>query len=181
MNKKAAFAAVVICGILIFDFPAGNAHGQGGTLVIRQAQEDGKAACAVEAYLDGDILDMRVSAWIDNSRPSILNVILTGPGIGTLVPITIAQVYATGEQEEPYETTKIGGFLSRSKPTKKLFNGSVSRKQVRFKVPAGKIKKGADYQLKVKVGSVKQASGSGAKITRFWFHLEDLPEQIQGQ
>ena len=150
-------------------------------LLLRSAQEDTKAMVAVEAYLEGDLIEAKVSVGMRNARPSILNVIIEGPGIGRLVPISVKEVYASlsEAEEKPYPTEKIGGMIVPGEKSKdKKLEGAVSRKSYIFKIPKDKIAAGAQYDLKVKVGTVKQVAGEAAQYTRFIFSLGDLSQLI---
>lgn len=148
-------------------------------LVIRQAQEDSKGAVAVEAYLDGNTLEAKVSARMTKGRPSIENVVLMGPAIGRIVPATVKQLYATSEEEPPYETVQRKGFISfRKGQTTKRIKGGVTRKLVTFVLPEEQIKKGKDYYIRVKINSAKQTAGSPGKSTKFDFDVSKIAKMI---
>ncbi|NQT95444.1 MAG: hypothetical protein HQ572_03245 [Candidatus Omnitrophica bacterium] len=148
-------------------------------LILECAREDRKAMVAVEAHLTGNILTTRVSASMEDVRPSITNIIIVGPKIGRLVPKTIKQLYATLEdQGKEYNTYKIGGFIGSSKPKTKSLTGSITRKIATFEIPVDKIERDGKYQLKVKVSAAKQAAGKAGRITRFIFDLDKLAEAL---
>ena len=94
----------------------------GKELLIREALEIRKAVVAVEGHLTGDILEAKVSAMIRGVKPKIYNIIIEGPRLGALIPVTIKSLYAVAEEEEPYPTGKKGGFISfgDDKETRKL-------------------------------------------------------------
>lgn len=168
------FMIIIFC--LVLTITSVGLYAAEKELVIRQAMEDSKGAAAVEGYLEGDIFEVKVSARMTKGRPSVKNVTLIGPGIGTLVPTTVKQVYASLEEEAPYETTKIGGFIAFSgRESTKRLKGGVSRKLFKFIIPGDKIVEGGKYYLKVKINSVKQKNGLPGKATRFKFYLEKLP------
>ena len=150
-----------------------------GELLLRQAQEDSKGAAAVEAYLDGNVLEVKVSVRMLEGRPTVDNVTLNGPKLGSLVPADIKQVYASIEKEPPYETIEKGGFISFDSETKsKNLKGGVSRKLVTFVIPKEKMLDGKQYYIRVKVNSAKQSSGKAGKSTDFKFYLDKLPEML---
>jgi hypothetical protein len=178
--KKLSLFNLIICFLLV-----SAAHTEETKeLVIRSAQVDLKAMVAVEAYLSGDLLETKVSVGMEKARPSILNVIVEGPGIGRLVPVSVKEVYASLEEleEKPYKTTKIGGFIdSGDKPKEKKLEGSITRKFYIFKIPKEKISSDGKYEIKVKVGTVKQVAGSGAQYTSFSFSLDNFPQLVLQQ
>jgi len=166
-------ATLIFCLVLVITATA--VYAAHKELVIRQAMEDSKGAAAVEAYLEGNILEVKVSARMTGNRPSVENTTLNGPGIGVLIPDMVKTVYASLEEEAPYETSKIGGFISfvSNKSNKKL-KGGVSRKLFTFVIPVDKIRENGKYYLRVKINSEKQKSGSAGKRTDFKFYLDDL-------
>ena len=148
-------------------------------LVIRQAKEDSKGAAAVEAYLDGDVMEVKASVRMTEGRPTVENVIIQGTKLGTIVPVTVKQIYASGQEEPPYETTTRGGFISFNPGAKsKRLKGGVSRKLATFNIPKDKIVPGGKYYIKVKINSAKQSAGKPGKSTRFKFDISNIIELI---
>ena len=89
--------------------------------------------------------------------------------------ITMKQLYATAEEEEPYETDKRGGFItfSEDSETKKL-KGRTSRKLITFKIPPDKIMPEKKYDLKVKI----EGSDKRGRTSTYRFELKGLYELI---
>lgn len=147
-------------------------------LVIREAEELRKNAVAVEAYLVDDILEAKISVRIFRARPKIHNVIVVGPKLGRISPIEIEQLFATTEEEPPYETKERGGFISFSDDTKtKSLKGTVVRKMFKFKIPPEKIVEDGHYQIWVKVK--EEGHGRQGKMTSYKFDLEELPRLVK--
>ena len=141
-------------------------------LVLRQSLEDQKAAVAVEAYLEGDTLEVKVSARMLDSKPKIYDVILIGPKLGRLNPVTIDKVYAEVEEEEPYPVVKRGGGLVTFGKTKsyKQRKARTVRKLAVFRIPADQIVPGGRYELQVKI---EKFQGKG-KLRVYDFDLKNL-------
>jgi len=145
--------------------------------VIREAAEKRGNSVAVEAYLIGDILEVRVSVRMPNARPKINNVIVVGPKIGRISPDEIEQVYAGLEEEAPYRTTKRSGFISfESRTATKKLKGTVVRKLYRFKMDREKIVSDGLYQLWIKIK--EEGSRRKGRITPYKFDLDKLPELL---
>jgi hypothetical protein len=172
------FACIMIIFSLLLALP-GALRAEEKELVLRLAQEDSKATVAVEAYLAGDMLDTKVSVAMKGQRPSILNVVFIGSNTGRIVAKTVKQVYAAAEDEEPYITVKRGGFIRFGKKEKKKhLEGDTSRKQFVFELPLDKITADGKYELRIKVGTVKQRGGTGSRKTTFNFNLDELPKLV---
>jgi len=174
-------AVLLIVFITLYTLHITQTFAQPGTervFVLREAAEERQGTAAVEAYLVGDILEVKVSVRIRRARPKIYNTIVVGPKLGRISPISITQLFATTEKEEPYPTKKRGGLISfgDGAETKKI-KGAVVRKLFKFKIPPEKIKPDGKYQIWVKLkeegSKVKRREG---KITLFKFDLEKLPE-----
>ena len=142
MKYKAYAILIVACLLLPCAFTqAAQVQEISGDLVLRLAQEDSKAAVAVDVYLDGRLLKAEVLVVMQDSRPNILNVTLRGPGTGTLAPSAIEFVYAKPEEEDVYETIKRGGFIPLGKKVKeKELTGKRTRKMFVFEIPKDKIR-----------------------------------------
>jgi len=149
-------------------------------LVFREAFEEHTGTVSVEAHLIGDILEVKATARIVRAKPKIENIILVGPKIGRMVPVTVKKVYATSEEEAPYITRKRGGLITfdDKKKTKKP-KGSVDRKLATFKINKDKIIKGKRYEVWVRVK--KEGAGRRGKLTSYKFNLEKLPELVHNK
>ena len=150
-------------------------------LVLREAAEEREGTAAVEAYLVGDILEVKVSVRIRRARPKIHNAVVVGPKLGRVSPISITQLFATTEKEEPYPTKKRGGLISFGDDTEiKVVKGAVVRKLFKFKIPPEKIKPDGKYQIWVKLKEeASKTTKRVGKITSFKFDLEKLPQLIK--
>lgn len=144
--------------------------------VIRQATEDSELSVAVEGYLRGDIFEVKVSVRIVGATPAIESVLLVGPKIGRMGPVAIKTVYATEEEEVPYETATRGAFISfGTEPKNKKLKGRVARKLAKFRVSSDKILPDKKYRLWVKVENTKKRG----RIRTYKFDLDELPALLQ--
>ena len=145
-------------------------------LLLREGKQSMRNIVAVEAYLIDDTLEVLVEARMYAEKPKINDVILVGPKLGRLHYKTRETVYATAQEEEPYEITKQDGLIALEKRKKvKEPEGTVTKELFKLKIPTDKIKQGKRYQLWVQVESKTRAGGVPLK---FKFDLKDLPELI---
>jgi len=173
---------MLICGMAIsglFSFLSSSYAQEGKaqerTLVLREAKQDGKTTVAIDAYLTGDILEVKVTAKMYATKPRISNIILVGPGIGRLSPLTKKTVASSTQEEEPYPTSKRGAFISFGTRTKtEKATGTVTKEMVEFKITADKIMPAKLYQIWVRV----ESSQSGGQPQGFKFDLKDFARLI---
>lgn len=144
-------------------------------MILREAEQKIGGSVAVEAYLIGDILEVRVVARTYGAKPKIENTILVGPKLGRLSPKVKRTVYASEEEEEPFLTKETAGLLGfgEKKEAKKL-KGTLSRELYKFKLPTDKILPGKNYELRIVVGRMQEVK----EPLRFKFKLKGLPELI---
>ena len=148
--------------------------GAQGLLVTRQAMQDSLAAVGIEAYLQDDIMQVKVTVKMKGTKPKIYDVLFEGKGIGRLSPIEIDQLYASTEEEPPYETTKRGGFISfGDKTEKKKLKGRTVRKLVSFRIPNEKILPDRTYFIIVKV----EDTNKRGKVKRYRFGIKGFAKQ----
>jgi len=146
-------------------------YAQEKILVLREAKEHKKATAAVEVYLEGDILEVKVIARMDRTKPRIYNVIVIGPKIGRVVPKMRNTLYPTMEDEEPFPTKKSGGFISfSSKEETKKTSGTLTKESLKFEIPGDRVVAGKRYQIWVKLESMQR----GGDKESFKFDLEDF-------
>ena len=175
-RPRAAVYFMVMMAVL-FLFGACDIIASDKVPVIREAEEKRDSSVAVEAYLIGDILEVKVSVRMPNARPKIDNVIVVGPRIGRISPDTIEQIYAGLEEEASYRTTKRSGFISfEDRTTTKKLKGTVVRKSYRFKMDREKIISDGLYQLWIKIK--EEGLSKKGRITPYKFDLVKLPELL---
>ncbi|MDP8216710.1 MAG: hypothetical protein P9L98_05280 [Candidatus Kaelpia imicola] len=146
-------------------------YAQDRVLLLREAKEHRRATAAVEAYLEGNILEVKVIARMDRTKPRIYNVIVIGPKIGRLVPKMRETLYPTMEDEEPFPTKKSGGFIRfSSKEEAKKTSGTLTKELLKFEIPSEKVVAGKRYQIWVKIESMQR----GGDKESFKFDLEDF-------
>lgn len=144
-------------------------------LVLREAKQDGKTTAAIDAYLIGDILEVKVTAKMYATKPEIANIILVGPKIGRMSPETRKTVTSSTEEDAPYPTSKRTAFISFGDKAKdKKTRSTITRELVEFKIPTDKILPDRLYQIWVKV----ENSQSGGEVYGFKFDLKEFPRLI---
>ncbi|MFH1782824.1 MAG: hypothetical protein ABH848_04335 [Candidatus Omnitrophota bacterium] len=143
-------------------------------LILREAKESGKDMAAVEAHLLDNILTVKITARMEQTKPKIYNALIVGPKLGRL-NIEKKEVLLQGLEEEPYPTKKRRGFISFDpKSEKKRGKGTLTRELVDFKIPKDRLVKGKKYQLWVQIESLQRGGG----YATFKFDLEDLAELV---
>ncbi len=146
-------------------------YAQEKILVLREAKKHKKATAAVEAYLEGNTLEVTVIGRMDRTKPRIYNVIVIGPKIGRVAPKMRDTLYPTMEDEEPFPTKKSGGFIRFSnKEEAKNTSGTLTKELLKFEIPEEKVVKGKRYQIWVKLESMQR----GGDKESFKFDLEDF-------
>ena len=147
--------------------------------VLREAKEDRKTTVAVGVYLLDDILEVKVIVRMYAEKPKIYNLLIVGPKLGRLSCKTRKELLATMEEEEPYPTSKRGGFILFAQKNKdKKAKGTLIKELFRFNIPKDKIIPGKRYQLWVSVDS--KTRGGGVPL-KFKFDLKNLPQLILQQ
>ncbi len=148
------------------------------TPVLREAKQDAQTTLAIDAYLIGDVLEVRVTARMYAAKPEISNIILVGPKIGRLSPQTKRTVTSSVEDEAPYPMSKRGAFINFGSKTRTgKGRGTLTREQVEFKLPADKIMPQRVYQIWVRVKSAQ----SGGTVHGFKFDLKDFAGLVAKQ
>ena len=144
-------------------------------LVLRQARQHKKTSAAIEAYLIGNVLEVKVIARMYATKPRIFSLILVGPGIGRISAKERKMVFARAKDENlSFPTEERKGFISFSARTKdKKLKGTLTRELHKIEIPVDKIKSGKRYQLWVKLEGMR--AGTGGKLRTFKFDLKDLP------
>lgn len=175
------FLLPAIIGILLFTSVSSYAQEEDAAervLVLRQARQHRKTSAAVEAYLIGNVLEVKVVARIHRAKPRIFSLILVGPGIGRISAKERKTLFAKAKDENlSFPTDERGGFITFSARTKdKKLKGTLTRELHKIEIPVDKIRSDKRYQLWVKVESMKL--GAGGKLTTFKFNLEDFPELL---
>lgn len=140
-------------------------------LIIREAKQVRRDIVAIEGWLSGEILEVRVEVRMYSERPKIGNVALVGPGIGRLSYIRKEEIPLSLEEADPYQITKKGGLLSfgKKKRTEKP-KGTLTQELFKIKIPVNKIIPGKNYQIWVDVES-KTTAGRAQKHK---FKLKDF-------
>ncbi len=150
-----------------------NALSKERVLIIREAKKSRHTTVAVEAYLEGDILEVKVIARMRRTKPRIYNVIFLGPKVGRVVPDVRETLYPAMEGEESFPTKEREGFISFDEKVKtKEARGTLTKELLKFRIPADRIIAGRRYQIWVKVESMQR---SGDRES-FKFDLENFPQ-----
>jgi len=147
-------------------------------LIIREAKKSRHTTVAVEAYLDGDILEVKVIARMRRTKPRIYNVIFIGPKAGRVVPDARETLYPTMEGEEPFPTKEREGFISFDKKVKtKKARGTLTKELLKFRIPVDRIIAGRRYQIWVKIESMQR----GGNKESFKFDLKNFSQFFQNK
>lgn len=177
-----------IIASIAFSFPhvsygqeqaVGKQHNQeetGRVFVLREAQDFRNTGVAVEGYLRGDILEIKVEARMYAQRPKISAVKVVGPKLGSQSYQAKESILAGIEEEDPFETTQQQGIFrifEERKKTKKL-EGTVTKELFKIKIPPDKIIEGKRYWLWIYVESKTE----GGHADTFKFELKDFPEKV---
>ena len=136
---------------------------------------------AIDISLVGeDLLEAKVTGFMEQERPRLKNILLVGPGVGRLSPTTRKTILAGLEEDEPYPTRR-SGLLVLNQGSKRTAKGTLTRERCQFTLPLEKmrekiIKKGkkAHYEFWVFL----ESSNRGGDFLRFKFDLDPLPELI---
>jgi len=140
-------------------------------LVLREAKEYKGSTVAVEAYLKDSVLEVKVIARMERTKPIIYNAIVIGPKIGRITPDTRQTLYPTIEDEEPFPTKEKKGFLSFDRDVKlKEAQGTLTKELIKFKIPSQKLIAGRQYQIWVSIESMQR----GGDRESFKFDLDDF-------
>lgn len=177
MKKKFSLLSMVsLCIVMFLSITAPALSGEDTVIpVIRQAMEDQEAAVAVDGNLSEGAFQVKVTARIYDATPNIYSILLVGPNLGRLSPSAAKSLYATGEEEAPYETTTRGGLIDFGSKTKeKNLQGRVVRKLAKFTISPEQILPGKEYELWVRV----ESSASRGRISTYRFNLENFPELV---
>jgi len=82
-------------------------------LIVREAQEFQKSTVAVEVYLEGNILEARITARMYKTKPKVYNAIVVGPRLGRLSIESKTVLVQDVIDDEPYPTSKKDkGFIT---------------------------------------------------------------------
>ena len=152
--------------------------GEDGIPVLREAQEFGDNAVAVEVYLMDNILEARITARMHGTKPKVYNAIVVGSGLGRLSfeskEVLLASI--ADEDEEPYLTKdKSRGIISfREKEKAKFARGTLTRELVQFVIPEDRVRKGKKYRLWIQIESLQR----GGKYKTYKFDLEKFAELL---
>ncbi|MBN1794423.1 MAG: hypothetical protein JW844_05610 [Candidatus Omnitrophica bacterium] len=178
--KRLIFCCILIalCMLGVVGAGAQESGEHGRLLLLREAKENEQGTTvAVETYLVDTVLEATVIVRMEAARPRIFNALVVGPKIGRVSSATKEVLDPTVEEEEPFPTTKRGGFISFGdrEETKKA-KGAVIKELIRFKLPADKIvaHEKKKYELWIKVQGIQRHK----RIQSFAFVLEDLPEKL---
>jgi hypothetical protein len=146
------------------------------TLLLREAKQSRKTTVAVEAYLiDKHIVEVKVIARMYAQKPRIYNVIIVGPRLGRISPLTRETLKLGLEPQEPFPTKERKGFISFGPREKeKQPKGRLTQEVLKFKIPVHKLIPGKCYQLWVKIESMAK----GGKIQNFKFDIPDFAETL---
>ncbi len=170
--------AVITIVFVLSKFPFSYAQEENSasrTLVLRKAKQDGKTTAAIDVYLIGDILEVKITAKMYATKPEIANIILVGPKIGRMSPKTKKTVTSSTEEEVPYPTSKRGAFISfGNKARTGKTRSAITRELVEFKIPTDKIVPDRLYQIWVRI----EGSQGGGEVHGFKFDLKELPRLI---
>ncbi|MCD6080000.1 MAG: hypothetical protein J7J54_00940 [Candidatus Omnitrophica bacterium] len=149
---------------------------EAGTLLLREAKQDKKTTVAVEVYLvDKDVVEVKVIARMYAQKPRIYNVIIIGPRLGRISPLTRETLPLGLEPTEPFPTKERKGFISFGPREKeKQPKGRLTQELLRFKIPLQRLIPGKRYQLWVKIESMAK----GGKIHSFKFDIPDFAEVL---
>ena len=145
-------------------------------LIVREAQEFQKQTVAVEAYLKGNILEVKITGRMYKTKPKIHNAIVVGPRLGRLSIESKTVLVQDVIDDEPYPTSKKDkGFITfgSGKEDKKA-KGTLTRELMLFDIPPDKVVDGKKYKLWVQIMSMQK----GGKYKTFKFDLENLAELI---
>ncbi|MDP8233900.1 MAG: hypothetical protein P9M06_03755 [Candidatus Saelkia tenebricola] len=150
-----------------------NTLAEGRVLVIREAKKSRHTTVAVEAFLEEDILNVKVIARMRRTKPRIYNVIFVGSKVGRVVPDARETLYPTMEGEEPFPTKEREGFISFDDKVKvKEASGTLTKELLKFRIPMDKIVPGKRYQIWVKIESMQR----GGDKESFKFNIEDFSQ-----
>jgi hypothetical protein len=146
-------------------------------LIIREAEEDVDNSCAVVAYLEKDVLEVKVIARIYSAKPRIENIILVGPRLGRLSPKVKQTLLASEVEDEEFLTKPSRGILfwGKGKKMKKLSTvGAVTRELYKFVIPKKRIVAGQRYELRITLNKMQRSETP----IKFKFLLEGFPEKF---
>jgi hypothetical protein len=181
--KRVFFLAVVMS--IVFSLPdfslEQTTEATHRILLIRKARVGRQGAVAVEVYLIGDVLEVKVIGKLYDTRtkPSIEEIRVAGPRLGKrLSPQERRTLHPTVEDDKAfYKAEDIKGGIIRiieGKKVKGRKESELTNELIRFKIPTGRILPGRNYQLWVEL----QNKETEKKPETFRFGLKNFSTLI---
>lgn len=184
--KKSVLGKRIVLGVAtVFLSGATSAFAQSGEVpagaekypVLREALNVQGSIVAVDISLLGeDLLESKVTGFMERARPRIRNVLVVGPGAGRLGPTTRDQVLADLEEDPPYPTRR-AGLLDLRSGSEAVADGTLTRMRFRHELPVEKMREQIKRRKKInyEFWVYMESSQRGGRYRKYKFELERLP------